>query len=132
MAKEDIVQYSFRLNLENPLELKLHQQLLNVNMNVYKSKNRYIVKKLLEGIFGEVDDLQKFDNETKNEKSFAERDILELEEKITKKVTNELLKSVLDMVMENQGVHRTEDEVEDDYIDENIANAALGYFEEAI
>ncbi len=44
---DDIVQYSFRLNLSKERHLKLHQVLKDVNRKVYNSKNEYIVETLL-------------------------------------------------------------------------------------
>ena len=130
MAKEEIEQHNIRLNLENPIEKKLHQKLIDVDLNVYKSKNRYLVQKLIRGVFGEIDELSKY------EEKFLEqrKDELQLiEERITQKVINEVLKTVLSMVAQG-GIESTaqtgvKESVETE-LDEDIVNAAMGYFEE--
>lgn len=138
MAKDDVMQHIFRLNLENPIELRLHQQLLNVNLDVYKSKNKYIIKKLSSGIFGERDELEQMQsgtNQVKNQGSLSEAEMQTLEQRITQNVLNEVLKTLLNMVVQPSGkytlpvVEEITDKSEDD-IDENVASAALGYFEE--
>lgn len=138
MAKDDVMQHIFRLNLENPVELRLHQQLLNVNLDVYKSKNKYIIKKLSSGIFGERDELEQMQsgtNQMRNQGSLSETELQMLEQRITQSVLNEVLKMLLNMVVQPTGkytlpvVEATTDKSEDD-IDENVASAALGYFEE--
>lgn len=138
MAKDDVMQHIFRLNLENPIELRLHQQLLNVNLDVYKSKNKYIIKKLSSGIFGERDELEQVQSETnqvKNQGSLSEAELQMLEQRITQNVLNEVLKTLLNMVVQPTGkytlpvVQAITDKPEED-IDENVASAALGYFEE--
>ena len=138
MAKDDVMQHIFRLNLENPVELRLHQQLLNVNLDVYKSKNKYIIKKLSSGIFGERDELEQMQsgtNQMRKQRSLSETELQMLEQRITQSVLNEVLKMLLNMVVQPTRkytlpvVEATTDKSEDD-IDENVASAALGYFEE--
>ena len=63
MGKEDVFQHNFRLNLNNPMDLRIHQQLLNINLDAYKSKNNYMVRKLYQGIFGEGDGLEEIKTE---------------------------------------------------------------------
>ena len=130
MAKEEIAQHNIRLNLENPIERKLHQKLIDVDLNVYKSKNRYIVQKLIRGVFGEIDELSGYE-----EKFFEQRkDELQLiEERITQKVISEVLKTVLSMVAHggiDNTVQMEEKESAEMELDEDIVNAAMGYFEE--
>jgi len=130
MAKEEIAQHNIRLNLENPIERKLHQKLIDVDLNVYKSKNRYIVRKLIQGVFGEIDELSGYE-----EKFFEQRkDELQLiEERITQKVISEVLKTVLSMVAHggiDNTVQMEEKESAEMELDEDIVNAAMGYFEE--
>ena len=130
MAKEEIAQHNIRLNLENPIERKLHQKLIDVDLNVYKSKNRYIVQKLIRGVFGEIDELSGYE-----EKFFEQRkDELQLiEERIAQKVISEVLKTVLSMVAHggiDNTVQMEEKESAEMELDEDIVNAAMGYFEE--
>ena len=71
----------------------------------------------------------------RNQGSLSETELQMLEQRITQSVLNEVLKMLLNMVVQPTGkytlpvVEATTDKSEDD-IDENVASAALGYFEE--
>lgn len=135
MGKEDVFQHNFRLNLNNPMDLRIHQQLLNINLDAYKSKNNYMVKMLYQGIFGEGDGLEEKKMETGKADILISREELEdMEKRITEKVMNKVMKTLFDMVCD-RGVKLPEpsgDDTEEDeeLIDESIADAALGYFDE--
>ena len=135
MGKEDVFQHNFRLNLNNPMDLRIHQQLLNINLDVYKSKNNYMIKKLYQGIFGEGDGLEEIKEEPGKTGILISREELEdMEKRITEKVMNKVMKTLFDMVCD-RGVKLPEpsgDDTEEDVelIDESIADAALGYFDE--
>lgn len=135
MGKEDVFQHNFRLNLDHPMDLRIHQQLLNINMDVYKSKNNYMVRKLYQGIFGEGDGLEEIKKEAgKADTSINKEELEDMEKRITEKVMNKVMKTLFDMVCD-RGVKSLEpscgDTEEDaELIDESIADAALGYFDE--
>ena len=135
MGKEDVFQHNFRLNLNNPMDLRIHQQLLNINLDAYKSKNNYMVRKLYQGIFGEGDGLEEIKTETGKADTLISREELEdMEKRITENVMNKVLKTLFDMVCD-RGVKLPEpsgDDTEEaeELIDESIADAALGYFDE--
>ena len=135
MGKEDVFQHNFRLNLNNPMDLRIHQQLLNINLDAYKSKNNYMVRKLYQGIFGEGDGLEEIKTETGKVDTLIRREELEdMEKRITEKIMNKVMKILFDMVCD-RGVKLPEpssDDTEEDeeLIDESIADAALGYFDE--
>ena len=135
MGKEDVFQHNFRLNLNNPMDLRIHQQLLNINLDAYKSKNNYMVRKLYQGIFGEGDGLGKIEVEAEKADMLISREELEdMEKRITEKIMNKVMKTLFDMVCD-RGVKLPEpsgDDTEEDeeLIDESIADAALGYFDE--
>ena len=135
MGKEDVFQHNFRLNLNNPMDLRIHQQLLNINLDAYKSKNNYMVRKLYQGIFGEGDGLEEIKTETGKVDTLISREELEdMEKRITEKIKNKVMKTLFDMVCD-RGVKLPEpsgDDTEEDeeLIDESIADAALGYFDE--
>ena len=135
MGKEDVFQHNFRLNLNNPMDLRIHQQLLNINLDAYKSKNNYMVRKLYQGIFGEGDGLEEIKEEPRKTGMLISREELEdMEKRITEKVMNKVMKTLFDMVCD-RGVKLPEpsgDDTEEDeeLIDESIADAALGYFDE--
>ena len=135
MGKEDVFQHNFRLNLNNPMDLRIHQQLLNINLDAYKSKNNYMVRKLYQGIFGEGDGLEEINEESGKVDTLISREELEdMEKRITEKVMNKVMKTLFDMVCD-KGVKLPEpsrDDTEEhvELIDESIADAALGYFDE--
>ena len=135
MGKEDVFQHNFRLNLNNPMDLRIHQQLLNINLDAYKSKNNYMVQKLYQGIFGEGDGLEEIKTEPGKADTLISREELEdMEKRITEKIMNKVMKTLFDMVCD-RGVKLPEpsgDDTEEaeELIDESIADAALGYFDE--
>ena len=131
MAKDEIVQYNIRLNLNNPNHLRLHQAILNANMEIYKSKNNYLRKVAYRGIFGECENLDE------------ENDIVDLSQLVTKKELEEQVKKIKESVMQEMlgmmfsfmagktpmisAIPRVE-EPEEDTVDDAVADAALGYF----
>ena len=135
MGKEDVFQHNFRLNLNNPMDLRIHQQLLNINLDAYKSKNNYMVRKLYQGIFGEGDGLEEIKTEPGKADTLISREELEdMEKRITEKIMNKVMKTLFDMVCD-RGVKLPEPsgdatEEAEELIDESIADAALGYFDE--
>ena len=133
MGKEDVFQHNFRLNLNNPMDLRIHQQLLNINLDAYKSKNNYMVRKLYQGIFGEGDGLEEI-KPGKADTLISREELEDMEKRITEKIMNKVMKTLFDMVCD-RGVKLPEpsgDDTEEDeeLIDESIADAALGYFDE--
>ena len=131
MAKDEIVQYNIRLNLNNPNHLRLHHAILNANMEIYKSKNNYLRKVAYRGIFGESESLDE------------ENDIVDLGQLVTKKELEEQVKKIKESVMREMigmmlsfmagktpmisTIPRVE-EPEEDTVDDAVADAALGYF----
>ena len=130
MANEDIVQHSFRLNLNNPRDLKLHQAIMSASMEIYKSKNNYIRKAAYRGIFGESESLE------------SEEEIVDLSQLATKKELENAEKRIKDSIMQEMfGMMLTsmagrtpvvgivpKVEEQEDAIDDAVADAALGYF----
>ena len=131
MAKDEVVQYNIRLNLNNPNHLRLHQAILNANMEIYKSKNNYLRKVAYRGIFGEPEGLDEED------------DIVDLSQLVTKKELENAEKRIKDSIMQEMlgmmfssmagrtpmisAMPRVE-EKEEDTVDDAVADAALGYF----
>ena len=52
MSKDDTVGYSFRVNLNNPDHLLVHQTLMNLNTDVYGSRSQFIINSLVSFIKG--------------------------------------------------------------------------------
>ena len=53
--EDAIVVHNIRLNLEHEEDYAIHRALMNVNKDIYKSKNDYIKKRLYAAIYGERD-----------------------------------------------------------------------------
>lgn len=136
MQKSNIYQHNLRLNLDNESHLKVHRYLMNINEDVYKSKNAYIIRAILEGA-------EKANSVTENGK-YVEKGLLtdeqikELEEQITKnlkkEILNELLKVLLNMIVSQpsnvlQQVGQIQS-VKEEEPDDALVDAALSYFEE--
>ena len=49
MQKSNIYQHNVRLNLDDERHLKVPRYLMNINEDVYKSKNGYIIRAILQG-----------------------------------------------------------------------------------
>ena len=117
------------------MDLRIHQKLLNINLDAYKSKNNYMVKKMYQGIFGEGDGLEEIKVGPGKADTLISREELEdMEKRITEKVMNKVMKTLFDMVCD-RGVKLPEpsgDDTEEDeeLINESIADEALGYFDE--
>ena len=131
MANEDIVQHSFRLNLNNPRDLKLHQAIMSASMEIYKSKNNYIRKAAYRGIFGESESLE------------SEDEIVDLSQLATKKELENAEKRIKDSIMQEMfgmmfssmagrapmiSAMPSVEEQEEEAIDDAVADVALGYF----
>lgn len=84
MAKTDVIRYTLRLNLNNPEHLAVHEALRNLNTDIYKSQNGFMVEAICRYIKGDGG-------------SAAEQNKMDAEE--TKKEYEELEKRVTDRVM---------------------------------
>ena len=103
---------------------------MNVNLDIYKSKNNFMIKKLYAGLFGD-EEHSLDDNEMKG---VSQEEIREMENRIMQNVMNEVLKVLLGLVVGNsQNISNTVQQNKSDLhknIDEDVASAAIGYFEE--
>lgn len=130
MAKDDIVQYNLRLNLNNPYDLKLHQAIMNANLKIYKSKNNYLRKAMYRGIFGETEE-----NDTKNDiidfrQFVSKKELLQVETRVKETVIEEVVKLLFSTVANKTvvpAVQQSETSKEED-IDSAVTDIALGYF----
>lgn len=142
MAKEDVFQHNFRLNLNNPIDLKIHQKLMNINMDIYKSKNNYMVKKIHDGIFGKDDENEDQTYNSMLANYVTKEDLEELEQRLTDRIMKELLSTILSSMAVRSYVQsgiafaQTEmqqtgqQEESDEIIDQSVAEVACDYFPE--
>ncbi len=136
MQKSNIYQHNLRLNLDDERHLKVHRYLMNINEDVYKSKNAYIIRAILEG--AEKANSVTEDGAYVEKGLLTDEQIKELEERITKnlkkEVLNEVLKVLLNMIVSQpsnvlQQVGQIQS-VKEEEPDDALVDAALSYFEE--
>lgn len=136
MQKSNIYQHNLRLNLDDERHLKVHRYLMNINEDVYKSKNAYIIRAILEG--AEKANSVTEDGEYVEKGLLTDEQIKELEERITKnlkkEVLNEVLKVLLNMIVSqpSNGLQQVGQiqSVKEEEPDDALVDAALSYFEE--
>ena len=47
MARKDVEQFNLRLNLNNPNHLKIYRTFQDLNTDIHKSRNNFIIEALL-------------------------------------------------------------------------------------
>lgn len=52
MARKDVEQFNLRLNLNNPNHLKIYRTFQDLNTDIHKSRNNFIIEALLRYING--------------------------------------------------------------------------------
>lgn len=88
MAKTDIVQYSLRLNLNNPDHLAVHKILKDLNRDIYKSQTVFMIKAILNYVnAGSVERIRDESESDAWEKAFYEK----MEKSVTDKVMREMM-----------------------------------------
>lgn len=92
--KDDVIQYTFRLNLTNQDHLAIHQALQNLNKGVHKSQNNFITDSILRNIrnYTREELLRDAALEQEHNTAYIKRKDLEnLEERVTGKVMKEVV-----------------------------------------
>lgn len=92
--KDDVIQYTFRLNLTNVDHLEVHQTLQNLNKGVHKSQNSFIIDSILRNIRNYTRDELLSDaalEQRQNEGFIKKRDLDEMEQRVTEKVMKEVV-----------------------------------------
>lgn len=136
--KDDVIQYTFRLNLTNQDHLAIHQTLQNLNKGVYKSQNNFITESILRNIrnYTREELLSDAALEQEHNTEFIKRkDLEDLEQRVTGKVMKEvvtLLCSSLagrtslpvtpQIVEKSETIAESEASVEDDEILSSLSN----------
>ncbi len=131
MAKEDVVQHNIRLNLSNPYDLKLHQAILNANMDIYKSKNNYLRKIAYRGVFGDTEGLEAETDIVDFNDFVSRKELEELEKRVRASVIQEVFGLLFSSVTTRAVVPATVQNVQatsEIEVDDAVADAAMGYF----
>lgn len=131
MAKDDIVQHNIRLNLNNPYDLKLHQAIMNANMDIYKSKNNYLRKVVYRGIFGDTDGIEEETEIVDFNQFVSKKELEEAERRVRDSILREMFGWVFSSVPMNRpsfAVDTPTELEESSEVDDAVAEAAIGYF----
>ncbi len=131
MAKDDIVQHNIRLNLNNPYDLKLHQAIMNANMDIYKSKNNYLRKVVYRGIFGDADGIEDETEIVDFNQFVSKKELEEVERRVRDSILREMFGWVFSSVPMNRpsfAVDAPTEPEEGSEVDDAVAEAAIGYF----
>lgn len=131
MAKDDIVQHNIRLNLNNPYDLKLHQAIMNANMDIYKSKNNYLRKVVYRGIFGDADGIEDETEIVDFNQFVSKKELEEAERRVRDSILREMFGWVFSSVPINRpsfAVETPTEPEESSEVDDAVAEAAIGYF----
>lgn len=92
--KDDVIQYTFRLNLTNQDHLEVHQTLQSLNKGVHKSQNSFIIDSILRNTRNYTRDELLSDaalEQRQNEGFIKKRDLDEMEQRVTEKVMKEVV-----------------------------------------
>lgn len=92
--KDDVIQYTFRLNLTNEDHLAIHQTLQNLNKGVYKSQNNFITDSILRNIrnYTREELLSDVALEQEYNAGYINRkDLEDLEQRVNEKVMKEVV-----------------------------------------
>lgn len=92
--KDDVIQYTFRLNLTKEDHLEVHQTLQSLNKGVHKSQNNFIIDSVLRNIRNYTRDelLSDAAREQKDNEGFISKmDLEDMEQRVTDKVMKEVV-----------------------------------------
>ena len=107
MARKDVEQFNLRLNLNNPNHLKIYRTFQDLNTDIHKSRNNFIIEALLRYINGiSAEDLTFTGAKKKQEadRYVTQSEIAELETRITAKVMKEVAEMMGRAALGNQGM----------------------------
>lgn len=128
MNRNDGVQYSFRLNLKNPDHLLVHETLMDLDLDIHKSKSMFIIDSIVKNIKG-----LRPDQLTKSAKSLYDYRMeyvtrgelddmkLVLEKDVTRDVSKDLLSVLITALSGMKGQISVEPSSEDDGEQQSIS-----------
>lgn len=132
--KDDEMQYLVRLNLANPEHVAIHQTLRNLNPDIYKSMNQFIIEALVSFI-NHSSSTELLSDEARRKKMGDEfvtrKELEEMENRVKEEVTKDMLSFLLSsmskptvVVAEPQKIEQRE-EVHTKPVDEDETLAEL-------
>ena len=99
--KEEVVQYNVRLNLSNPKHLEIFEKLNDLNLDIHKSKNNFIVESLYKNILSYKG--EGLSNSDKAIEYATKADLEALERRITEIFMKEVISVMLYKLGQGQG-----------------------------
>ena len=96
--KEDIFQYNMRLNLNNPKHLEIFHKLNDLNLDIHKSRNNFIIDSVYKNLKSYSDEEltnTSFEEKKKGEEFVTKKELDELERRITEVFMKEVLSVML-------------------------------------
>ena len=99
--KEEVVQYNVRLNLSNPKHLEIFEKLNDLNLDIHKSKNNFIVESLYKNILSYKG--EGISNSDKAIEYATKADLEALERRITDIFMKEVISVMLYKLGQGQG-----------------------------
>ena len=98
MARVDTIQHTFRVNLNNPKHLLVHQTLVNLNLDIHKSRANFIIECLYKIIQGtEIQELTNIADEDR-EKLVTKREVMKMNDELKDKIEKEVMEKVTSML----------------------------------
>lgn len=107
MARKDVEQFNLRLNLNNPNHLKIYRTFQDLNTDIHKSRNNFIIEALLRYINGSTEeDLTISGAKKKQEEDgfVTHSELAELENRITTKVMKEVAEFMSRAALNSQSI----------------------------
>lgn len=150
MGRVDSAQHTFRVNLNNPKHLLVHQTLMELNLDIHKSRANFIIECLYSVIKGTEPCELTYLSDKEKDKMITKREVMEMNDElrndmndIENKVMEKMTKLLLEVFINNQTMRQTPYEskppsnvdnnnievdsikdYEDDAIDETLAKMA--------
>lgn len=130
MTRVDTIQHTFRVNLNNPKHLLVHQTLVNLNLDIHKSRANFIIECLYKIIQGtEIQELTNIADEDR-EKLVTKKEVMkmneELKDEIEKEVMEKLTNLLLGVVVGNVNIANVQDMVnKEERNKEVVANKSI-------
>ncbi|MBE5936062.1 MAG: hypothetical protein E7262_09765 [Lachnospiraceae bacterium] len=98
MARVDTIQHTFRVNLKNPKHLLVHQTLVNLNLDIHKSRVNFIIECLYKIIQGtEIQELTNIADEDR-EKLVTKREVMKMNDELKDTIEKEVMEKVTSML----------------------------------
>lgn len=98
MARVDTIQHTFRVNLNNPKHLLVHQTLVNLNLDIHKSRANFIIECLYKIIQGtEIQELTNVADEDR-EKLVTKREVMKMNDELKDVIEKEVMEKVTSML----------------------------------